>query len=374
MKSVPTLPNSDRKTVIGVITRRPNALRKSRKVLISETIDSKRPRFAAILTSGLRKGESIAKNVIDEIPKQWLDSLNEGDIIGIYPDGTINVLWEVESNQNIIFVTNRCNSRCIMCPQPMAEDPVDLHANNLLVLKLIGKESVKAIGLTGGEPTIDLERCVQIIRLCRIRFPEATINFLTNGRLLNVENIQRLITLHHKLMFCIPIHADNAAIHDAITNSPGSFFETITSIQNLALYNQEIELRVVITKLNQQRLKNIADFIYRNFPFSVHVAFMGMEVCGAAHENQKMIWIDPYDYINELCEAVNHLHQRGMNVSIYNIPLCLLPQNYWRFASDSISDWKKGYDERCLECSKKSMCPGLFLTSKIQSQGIRAVI
>ena len=46
-------------------------------------------------------------------------------------------------------------------------------------------------------------------------------------------------------------------------------------------------------------------------------------------------WIDPYDYQNELGEAVEFLAGQGMHVSIYNTPLCVLPERLWKFARKS---------------------------------------
>jgi His-Xaa-Ser system radical SAM maturase HxsC len=240
------------------------------------------------------------------------------------------------------------------------------------MLRLINNQTISNIGLTGGEPTVYLNRCIEIIKECKKRFPETSISVLTNGRLLSIDNALKLVsTGHPHLLFCIPIYADNSFIHDYITGCPGSFAETVNSIQNLAILKQKIELRIVVTKQNYQRLENISEFIFRNFPFCMHIALMGMEVCGIAESNKDEVWIDPYEFIEELCEAVRQLHQRNMNVSLYNIPLCLIPKNYWRFAADSISDWKKGYVEICDECVVKNICPGLFTTSQVQSNYIK---
>jgi len=45
---------------------------------------------------------------------------------------------------------------------------------------------------------------------------------------------------------------------------------------------------------------------------------MGLELMGFAVANAAELWIDPFDYQQELREAVFHLAARGMNVSVYN--------------------------------------------------------
>lgn len=62
-----------------------------------------------------------------------------------------------------------------------------------------------------------------------------------------------------------------------------------------------------------------------------------------------------------------------MNVSIYNLPLCLLEEPIRRFARDSISAWKKNYLEQCDQCTVKEKCGGVFDTSAVQSRNIGQV-
>jgi hypothetical protein len=62
----------------------------------------------------------------------------------------------------------------------------------------------------------------------------------------------------------------------------------------------------------------------------------------------------------ELEEAVRHLWLRRMNISIYNLQLCLLPRSLWSFARKSISDFKNEYVEECEGCSQRNYCSGMF--------------
>jgi hypothetical protein len=67
---------------------------------------------------------------------------------------------------------------------------------------------------------------------------------------------------------------------------------------------------------------------------------MGLEITGFTRPNLDKLWIDPFDYQRELQTTVEALVTRGMNISIYNHPLYLLPRPLWKFAKRSISDWK----------------------------------
>src|SRR4051794_19460393 len=74
--------------------------------------------------------------------------------------------------------------------------------------------------------------------------------------------------------------------------------------------------------------------------------------------NKDELWIDPMSYQGELEAAVDTLTARGMNVSLYNLQLCVLRQSLWRFARKSISDWKNIFLPECQSCSKLEQCGG----------------
>ena len=84
---------------------------------------------------------------------------------------------------------------------------------------------------------------------------------------------------------------------------------------------------------------------------------MGMEVTGLCLENIEELWIDPLEYKDILREAVLHNNRQLMNVSIYNIPLCLIHKDIWSFSRQSISPWKNVYlppDTRSAKTSYKA--------------------
>jgi len=64
--------------------------------------------------------------------------------------------------------------------------------------------------------------------------------------------------------------------------------------------------------------------------------------------------------------AVEYIAVRGMNVSLYNHPLCLLPRSLWKFARKSISDYKNIYLDACEHCAVLEQCGGLFKSAEQQ--------
>ena len=286
-----------------------------------------------------------------------------GDIVSIMPDGIVSILYRTSWQDLTLFITNQCNSACIMCPQ-VCDNSGHFLDMNLQILKL-RPENVKHIGITGGEPTVFPDVVVDLLEQVHNIYPDTPVSFLTNGRAFkNIKLVERITSIgHSKLLFCIPLYAANYEQHDYIVGSKGAFVDTIKGIFNLFRMRQLVEIRTVLFSKTIGNIKLLADYISRNLPFVRHVAIMGMEYSGYAAKNSNEFWIDSFDYKDILDSAALSLHRRGMITSIYNIPLCLLTERMRFLARDSISAWKKTYPVSCNTCVVKEQCCGIFETS-----------
>ena len=303
--------------------------------------------------------------MIFALSEEFLATVGEGDILGLEPGGRVNLLWDASAHDNAIFLTEQCNSRCIICPQKTEPRPRSHAETALKVMSLIRTENPPRFGITGGEPAMELEGLVALLELTKRRFPDADVQLLTNGRRFADFEVTAKVLRNcpTRTLFCIPLYADNDIEHDAITGVEGSFAETIAGIHHLVRHQCHVEIRIVIVRQNFARLEDLSHFLFWNLPFAVHIAFMGMETSGVAADNLERIWVEPKEYAGSLERAVVFLHRRRMNTSIYNIPLCLLPERLRPFARDSISTWKKTFLPVCRECRGASSCAGFFATS-----------
>lgn len=275
--------------------------------------------------------------------------------------------FEIDSNSNVLFVTDQCNNHCVMCCQPpKMKDDIDYYfKKNVALIKTAPKET-KNVCITGGEPTLAGDKLFDLIQIIREELPVTDIQILSNGRAFTDRSFtHRLKEIGGEQIFVgVPLHSDYAGDHDRIAGIKGAFTETMLGVYNLADEGIPIELRIVINKMNYQRLPLMAEFIFKNLYFVGWTAWMAMEDTGYATKNAQHIWIEPIDYIPLLCRAVKFLFEWDMPTSIFNIPLCLLPDDYHQFAAQSISDWKTNYLDNCDTCALKENCCGLFATSK----------
>lgn len=274
---------------------------------------------------------------------------------------------DIHSNDNSLFVTAQCNNRCLMCSQPplLRDDIDELFKQNLKIINSAPSELMD-IGITGGEPTLLGTKLPELIKRIQHKFPEAQIHILSNGRTFkNRDYVKQLAeTGKGQLLLGIPLHSDYIHDHDFITQVDGAFNDTMKGLYNLAEFGVSIELRIVINKINYLRLPRLSNFIYKNLPFVNCISFMGLEDTGYSIKNHDIIWIEPQKYKIQLEEAVINLATWGLNVSIFNLPHCCLPESLHEFARKSISDWKVKYLKCCNSCIVKDKCCGLFSTSK----------
>lgn len=321
--------------------------------------------------------DSYAKEYISQFVRQCqdasivsevknIDILTDFDVIAVSDDGFIQRLYRDNSPDNVLFVTNQCNSNCIMCPDSMKARTQNLNITKeklLYLLELIPNDT-HHLTITGGEPTLMKWDLLDVLQKCQQRFENTDFLMLTNGRSLCVEEYRekfcKTVPAHFRL--AIPLYGTDASSHDRITQAIGSFEQTTNAL--LALQSSlQIEIRLVVMKLNYLKLPEIADFIASQFPETYTVSFMGMELLGNAAINRDSLWVDYQETAAYIDAAIKILIHAGIDARIYNYPLCALPEHLWTLTAKSISDYKVRYYPECDDCLERPHCGGFFFST-----------
>ena len=338
------------------------AILRPQAALILESVEHPLPSGFGLIFSKVRQDgcASLAEDL-------W--HLEDGDVVRIDPKANmVRAIYRKNANANFLFVTERCNSFCLMCSQP-PRDVADGHLIEELIAAVpLFDKSTPELGITGGEPTLLGERFLALIRTIKSHLPHAALHVLTNGRTFqDISLAEEIAKIQHPdLVFGIPLYSDLPHIHDFVVQADNAFDETIRGILNLKSLSQKVEIRVVLHKQTYQRLPELAQFISRNLQFVDHVALMGLEITGFTRANLEELWIDPIDYQSELKKAVDIFRNAGIATSIYNLQRCLLPKELWPISVKSISDWKNKYYEECEGCYERSSCGGFFESSDLK--------
>ena len=150
MKQITGSPINIEEDILGRITlKNRNVFSRKDYILVAEDLSNIPSGYSATITNNHLSSNGCAC-VVD---KQVLREFNEGDVVLISKSGEIIFLYEINSMHNAIFATERCNHRCIMCPQPPVESETDKTPFNMKLISLMDKHT-REIGITGGEPTL----------------------------------------------------------------------------------------------------------------------------------------------------------------------------------------------------------------------------
>jgi len=289
--------------------------------------------------------------------------LSDGDILGIdHRSLEFRVLFRKRSTHNSFLVTENCNNRCLMCPQPPKRVSDGWIINEIAESLPLVDVSTPCLTFTGGEPLTDFREFLRLLGMCRDLLPNTAIQVLTNGRAFADSGVVDAwaAVKHPDLIAAIPLYSSVDRMHDYIVQSKGAFDETVLGILKLKDRGQRIEIRIVLHALTAPQIFETCRWIARNLPFVDHVALMGLENAGFSLANESLLWIDPVDYGDALADGLSVLSSARLQASVYNLPYCAIPESTRPYAVQSISDWKNGYDERCQPCAKKPECSGMF--------------
>ena len=289
------------------------------------------------------------------------------DLVEYHPEKGVHKIFECGSSENTIILSDRCNSSCIMCPYSDNHRRKAIPADSQYIMDMIDYTLFYPdhLTLTGGEPTTIGDGIFDILALLKAKFPDTEYLFLTNGRVFSdPQYFDRFMSVvPEDVCLGIPIYGDSPQTHDYITRASGSFIETVCGIQKLMNADMKVELRIVVSKLNYNNLANIARFICKYLHRAFVVNIVGLEMCGNAARNRNDVWIDYPEMFSYAKEAIDILYHSGIDVGIYNFPLCSVEEKYRYLCKKSISSYKIVYDDKCDECSLRELCGGFFKTT-----------
>lgn len=298
--------------------------------------------------------------------QQFLEC-DDYDVFEIDENGRAFRYYDNESDDNAFVITGKCNSNCLMCPSSefCRRNGSTTSIDHLLqIVNYLPSDAVH-LTITGGEPFLLGRDIFRFFEALRNKFHETGFLLLTNGRIFSIPAYCDLLeqTLPPQTLLGIPLHGYDAATHDFITQVPGSFRETVIGLKQLLARRFRIELRIVVSRITAEYLDRLAAEIIWEFPSVETVKFMGLEMLGNAFKNKEHIWLPYAQAFQKSRKAIRKLILAGIDVGIYNFPLCAVDQEFWPICVKSISEYKVRFPEPCRACAVRDACGGIFVGS-----------
>lgn len=304
---------------------------------------------------------------------------NNYDVFEIWENGTLHRKYNDKSNDNYFFITGKCNSNCLMCPSPDAsrKNAPDTNIDDLIELASHIPADAPHLTITGGEPFMVGERLFSFIAYLKEKFEHTEFLFLTNGRIFSVESYWKQFQecAPANSIVAVPIHGSCPEVHDRITCTPCSFRQSIRGIKALLNVGIRVEIRLVVSKLNIDDFSNIATLILRELKGIEYVSIIAMEMTGSARVNHTRVWVPYKTAFGSIKNAIRLLVESGVDVKLYNFPLCTVERGYWTLCEKSISPSKVRYSETCELCKHKEDCGGMFSgTLQFEKDELEAIL
>lgn len=293
--------------------------------------------------------------------------LRDYDVVEVFPNGIASVFYEDLTGECVFCVSDKCNSNCVMCPtgEETRRRGDICSEEHLINLSRHIPGDIEHITITGGEPFMMRKRIFPFLLFLRSRFSNTEFLLLTNGRALSIPEYctELLETAPDNTLYGIPLHASNKYLHDSITQVNGSFEQTIAGINNLLAMRMKVEIRIVVSNLNASDIFSLAKMIAASFHDVDHVCIMAMEMTGNAYKNKNRVWLPYKQAFQSIEKAIDLLMSNGIDVCLYNFPLCTVKPAFWTLCRKSITPYKIRYMEKCNTCCMRDACGGLFGSS-----------
>ncbi len=266
-----------------------------------------------------------------------------------------------------LYITEKCNSNCIMCPMSLDSrrrgDEMDAGIWEHFSEKI--QADVSHITVTGGEPFLCHTKLLPALEKINRLYPNAEILILTNGRALALPDIMNALKplITDRYCFAIPIHGPDEALHDAITSAPGSFRQSVAGIRALSGTDARIEVRIVGHRLNLDRIGDTFRMLCSLKTRIDVINLIAMEMTGCAARNRDRLWVD-YDVLCAAAEeGIRSAVLHGIDVGLYNFPLCQVPEQLRTLTKHSITPSKVRYSDACEACRRYDACGGMFYST-----------
>ncbi|MFB6265733.1 MAG: hypothetical protein ABEI07_01475, partial [Candidatus Nanohaloarchaea archaeon] len=153
---------------------------------------------------------------------------------------------------------------------------------------------------------------------------------------------------------------------EEVTRAEGSFEDAVQGIKNLTERGFDVEVRVVVHRINHEYLPEIYSFVREELPGISRLVFMNAKYSGRAYDNREELLVEYPEVVPHVEEALSQAQEQNFPVRLFHFPLCTLDEDFREYAAtgntkDSGAE-EIGYASDCEECGRREECPGIWKT------------
>lgn len=275
----------------------------------------------------------------------------------------------------------KCKSNCVFCG--MTSDaaldivlPVDITYKKLLEdIERIKGQGLKKIQISGSDP-IEYPRIIEIVKhIKKEGFEEVSI--ATHGRNLSDNKFAEELIVAGIDSFIVPVFGSNPKVHDEITQSPGSFDETIEGVKNAIKLGSKISISPLILRQNLDDLIPLYELVK-----SLNVESFSFSMTYLTKECDESYFVSSKELYHHLSFFFDYVSNYDFKVAFLEFPFCLFGKislqklvdsglilnnmGKYEFLGDKNKDnnssthRKKVHVELCSKCKARDFCDGFF--------------
>ncbi len=214
--------------------------------------------------------------------------------------------------------------------------------------------------LTGGEPTTH-PHFLDFVGEIRNQYPHNELILATNGRMFAYPKFARDFLSYNPFRVEIAIHGSNAQKHDMITRVPGSFEQAIAGAKNILKFKkpwQELEIRIILLKLNLKDVGNILEFVSKELKGISRVVIIFPEFEGMAGVNKNIVGVKYSEIRDFVADLIVSFVDKLPELRLYHFPLCSLPPKLWKYTWRTLRKEETIFLKKCEPCLYKKYCLG----------------
>ncbi|MBU4246440.1 MAG: radical SAM protein [Nanoarchaeota archaeon] len=287
----------------------------------------------------------------------------------ILANGACQTAEHGKTDYILIGINRICDNDCLFCTDNESHPELNTDANG--VIKRIDSLNIKkyrTIILSGGEPAEQEGISGIISHLTR---EGHTVQIITNARKFSDNIFSKNVADSGLKTAITEIHSSIPEVHDYITQRPGSFNETVLGIRNLINLNVNVQIKIILNRINYKTLPQIIKYICRTFPES-KINITTTNISGNALKNKELLAVRFSEAAEYIEKGINVANRFNARVSISCLPLCVLRPQYRTYilsnvqyqyldvGSDKMHTPKRHFAPSCERCIDSCRCMGFW--------------